>query len=353
MREATVSIANDDSDENPYTFSIQGTGADAPLVLFGANTFPAPNATLASGITHLTLEFNMDVKGAANAQSANHITNYLLFSDGGDGFQTVDCAGGVNPADVNIPIQNAYYDDQDEVGPFIVTLTINNDKPLAAGSYRFLACGTTSIENHAGVKLNDGADTALDFSVRRSSSTNSGSSENTGSSTINLPATGFAPGIVHSLPSQPASSLYSETDMTLSIPKLDINMPIVGVPKVLSGWDVTWLGDKAGYLAGTAFPTWIGNTVLTGHVWDEFNQPGPFAELKTLRYGDPIQIHIGDRVYTYQVRESSIISPLNVDAALAHEDFDWVTLLTCEDYNASGRTYSYRRMVRAVLVDVK
>jgi hypothetical protein len=30
LRSATVSIANDDSDENPYTFAIQGTGTTTP-----------------------------------------------------------------------------------------------------------------------------------------------------------------------------------------------------------------------------------------------------------------------------------------------------------------------------------
>jgi hypothetical protein len=35
LREATLSIANDDSDENPYTFAIQGTGTAPPTVGFG------------------------------------------------------------------------------------------------------------------------------------------------------------------------------------------------------------------------------------------------------------------------------------------------------------------------------
>ena len=73
--------------------------------------------------------------------------------------------------------------------------------------------------------------------------------------------------------------------------KLGMSMSIVGVPQSDSGWDVTWLGNSAGYLAGSAFPTWAGNTVITGHVWDAFNCPGAFAELKSLGYGDQVQIH--------------------------------------------------------------
>lgn len=37
---------------------------------------------------------------------------------------------------------------------------------------------------------------------------------------------------------------------------------------------------------------------------------------------------------------------------LSHEDYDWVTLLTCEDYSETLDTYRFRRAVRAVLVEV-
>ena len=118
-------------------------------------------------------------------------------------------------------------------------------------------------------------------------------------------------------------------------------------------WDVTWLDDEAGYLAGSAFPTWTGNTVLTGHVWDAYNQPGPFAELKSLKYGDPFQIHAWGQTYTYEVRESKLVTKRNIKAVMAAEEYDWVTLLTCEFYNPLTGEYISRRMVRAVLVSVE
>ena len=169
-----------------------------------------------------------------------------------------------------------------------------------------------------------------------------------------LPATGFRQGRVSDLPPQPASQAYAETEMLLSIPKLGVNMPIVGVPRNESGvWDVTWLGGNAGYLAGTAFPTWAGNTVLTGHVWDAYNQPGPFSELKKLGYGDQVQIHAWGVTYIYEVRESKLIGTRNTDAVLQSEEYDWLTLLTCEFYNPFTGDYLFRRAVRAVLVEVR
>jgi LPXTG-site transpeptidase (sortase) family protein len=81
--------------------------------------------------------------------------------------------------------------------------------------------------------------------------------------------------------------------------------------------------------------------------------PGPFAQLKTLQYGDQIQNHVDEQTYTYEVRDSRIISPNNANAALQHEEYDWITLITCENYNSMWGNYDYRRMVRAVLVNVK
>lgn len=168
-----------------------------------------------------------------------------------------------------------------------------------------------------------------------------------------LPATGFQPGQTTSLPAQPADKAYtSYNDMLLEIPSLQVSMPIVGVPLSTDGWDVTWLENNAGWLNGTAFPTWAGNTVITAHVWDAHNRPGPFAGLKTLRYGDVIKIQAWGQTYQYEVRESRLISPKNTTAVIKHEELDWVTLVTCEDYNLLFAKYSYRRVVRAVLTKV-
>ena len=172
-------------------------------------------------------------------------------------------------------------------------------------------------------------------------------------STSSLPSTGFRHGEAIQLPKQPAAKAYTETAMTLEIPKIGVSMPIVGVPQSENGWDVTWLGNSAGYLAGSALPTWAGNTVITAHVWDAYNQPGIFSELKTLKYGDQVQIQAWGMTYTYEVRESKLVTVKNVGAAFQSEEYDWLTLVTCEFYNPFTGDYLFRRNVRAVLVDVR
>jgi LPXTG-site transpeptidase (sortase) family protein len=154
------------------------------------------------------------------------------------------------------------------------------------------------------------------------------------------------------LPIQSVDKSYTSTDLWLEIPDLGVKMSIVGVPSTKDGWDVSWLDRNAGWLNGSAFPTWRGNSVLTGHVWDALNRPGPFAQLKTLKYGDQIKIHAFGMVYTYEITESLLITNADVKTAFKHEDKPAITLLTCESYQEVSNTYAYRRMVRAVLVNV-
>jgi len=140
--------------------------------------------------------------------------------------------------------------------------------------------------------------------------------------------------------------------MWLEIPELGVSISVVGVPQTSDGWDVTWLGSNAGWLNGTAYPTWNGNSVITGHVWDAFNRPGPFIQLKKLQFGDQINIHAFGQVYVYEVRENRLVLPDQTKIVLKHEEMPWVTLVTCENFSAESDSFTNRRMVRAVLVSV-
>lgn len=170
--------------------------------------------------------------------------------------------------------------------------------------------------------------------------------------TVGLPETGFAMGTLTQLPAQPAELAYTASDLVLTIPTLGLSMDIVGVPQGPNGWDVSWLGSDAGWLTGTGFPTMAGNSVLTAHVWNADNTSGPFAKLGQLQYGDRLSISAWGSTYTYEVRSNSLVSPSSVKP-LEHEDYDWVTLITCQYFNESTGEYALRRVVRAVLVRVE
>ena len=166
-----------------------------------------------------------------------------------------------------------------------------------------------------------------------------------------LPQTGFAPGQITRIPDQPLNKSYNlSAGLLIEIQKLGVKIPIVGVPITEQGWDVTWLNRNAGWLNSTAFPTWAGNSVVTAHVWDALNQPGPFAELDTLSWGDQIYIYINNERYTFEVREQIIVNENDLELMFRHEEHPWLTLLTCKDYDESSKTYASRLMVRAVMV---
>ncbi len=169
-----------------------------------------------------------------------------------------------------------------------------------------------------------------------------------------IPLTGFAPYRQTLLPVQPMTKAYDELgDFWLEIPSLDVETTIVGIPQSSDGWDVTWLGDKAGWLNGTAFPTWKGNSVITAHVYNSNGLPGPFIDLPKLKYGDQIIVHAWGQEYVYEVRETKEVLPDESSVITKHEELPWLTLVTCRGYDPTTNTYRYRYVIRAVQVKIK
>jgi len=168
-----------------------------------------------------------------------------------------------------------------------------------------------------------------------------------------LPATGFAPGRVSVLPSQPAEKSYNAmNNMWLEIPDLGVVLPIVGVPLSGEGWDLTWLSNQAGYLNGTTLPGDVGTTGLTAHVTLADGTPGPFRNLNRLYWGNKVILHVDGYRYTFEVRESRSVLPRDL-SVFKKDGYTWLTLLTCEGYVPWLDTYNYRLAVRAVLLKVE
>ncbi len=168
-----------------------------------------------------------------------------------------------------------------------------------------------------------------------------------------LPRTGFAPGRVTTLPQQPGDFQYAALDsLWMEIPRLGVKMSIVGVPFNQTDWELTWLGSQAGYLEGTAYPTHAGNTGITAHAYLANGLPGPFARLDQLRYGDQIIVHLNGQRHIYEVRQNRLVSPNDL-SVLQHEEYSWLTLITCKTYSETAGGYLYRVTVRAVLVKVE
>jgi LPXTG-site transpeptidase (sortase) family protein len=112
------------------------------------------------------------------------------------------------------------------------------------------------------------------------------------------------------------------------------------------------LWNNIGYLEGTAFPTLPGNTALTAHVVLPNGVPGPFARLNELGWKDEIQLQTEAGTYVYHVVYSWSTHARDL-SVLRHEELDFITLITCMDFDSRVGTYRQRLAVRAVLVEVK
>ncbi len=172
-------------------------------------------------------------------------------------------------------------------------------------------------------------------------------------SALEAPETGFAPNRWTSIPAQPAAQAYDTYgELRLEIPALEVEMDVMGIPLGADGWDVTWLADQAGYLAGTAFPTWSGNSVITAHKTLPSGIDGPFARLQELEYGDQIVLNAWGMRYVYEIRDEEVVRPWD-PGIFRHEDQSWVTLLTCDAWDEHTESYLTRRLVRAVLMQIE
>jgi LPXTG-site transpeptidase (sortase) family protein len=168
-----------------------------------------------------------------------------------------------------------------------------------------------------------------------------------------LPATGFAPDVVTSLPAQPAAKAYTRLGgMWLEIPRLGLSMPITGVPIVEGEWDLTWLSSQAGYLEGTTYPGQVGTSGITGHVTLADGAPGPFRYLEKLIWGDQVILHANGQRYIYEMRELRKVIPSDF-SIFKNDGYTWMTLVTCKDFAPLAQTYSYRTAVRAVLTRIE
>lgn len=340
----TGDVARGTSDHDPHVAAFLNN--ELPTVATGGvstgTTIINNGDKLDMTITSLTVRFDQAMYDPAGDTDSNDVTNpanFILVDSTGNGILTNSCAAGISAGNRQVATGPVIYDP----ATFTATFTVKNGLALHNSKYRLMVCGSTSLENLYEVKLagdgqTAGTDYILDFEVARA--------------TLLLPGTGFPVGKITPLDVQTADKAYTQSDLTLSIPQLGVALPIVGVPQTNSGWDLSWLGSSAGWLTGSAYPTWDGNSVITAHVWDASNNPGQFYQLKTLRYGDRFQIRSNGSIYIYEVRDNRLVSPTAFNTVFKHETASWVTLMTCEGFNANTSTYAYRRMVRAVLVNV-
>jgi LPXTG-site transpeptidase (sortase) family protein len=166
-----------------------------------------------------------------------------------------------------------------------------------------------------------------------------------------IPVTGFRPDTITILDGSP-HPYYDPTNIVIEIPVIRVNNTVLGVQIKDGGWDLSWLQDQVGWLNGTAYPTWQGNSVLTAHVINADGKPGVFSKLKYLGTGEYIFLYNSGYRYTYKVVSNRYVDPGD-STVFQHEDQAYLTLITCDTYDEKSNAYLKRVAVRAILVDAR
>ncbi|MBI5930648.1 MAG: class F sortase [Chloroflexi bacterium] len=112
------------------------------------------------------------------------------------------------------------------------------------------------------------------------------------------------------------------------------------------GWDVSNLGQKVGYLQGTARPGSEHHVVLVGHVELRDGAPGVFKKLDKLTSGDIVILYVGAREIRYTVTEVFETDTYNL-SVIADSTDKLLTMITCAGYDFISNTYQKRLVVQA------
>ena len=122
-----------------------------------------------------------------------------------------------------------------------------------------------------------------------------------------------------------------EVFAVLNIPKINLDMPVY-----LGATDQN-LANGAAYLSQTSLPIGGENTncVIAGH--RGWNGAYYFRYVPDLRKGAVVTLQNLWETLSYQVVETKIIAPSDVDAIRIQEGRELLTLLTCHPYASGGK----------------
>jgi len=334
-----VNTATGDSNETPpgtSTVTVSFTVADLSLAKSVNNSTPAAGSTINFTLT----VSNIGPDPATGVEVTDHLPSGYTYVSSTATQGTYNSATGIWTVG-SMPVNSAQ--------TLTIVVTVN-----AAGNHNNIGEVTAAIQvdpdsqpnNH-----NPAEDDQDNVAVTISGGPGPAQTPNPPSAGFLIPVSGFKANDVTDMRNVPQEKYSSTGDVTLEIPGLSVKISIVGVPKKNGTWNVAWLENEAGWLEGSAFPSWNGNSILTSHVYLASGLPGPFINLHKLKFGNKIVVHAYGQKYTFEVQTNTVVAA-NDQSVMKHEEKPWLTLITCKDYDEKLKTYKNRIVVRAVLVSV-
>jgi LPXTG-site transpeptidase (sortase) family protein len=132
----------------------------------------------------------------------------------------------------------------------------------------------------------------------------------------------------------PASqaSLEVPAAPTISIPKINVNAPVVYASDNNESDILTDLESGVVHYANTAMPGQPGNSVIFGHSSNDWWEPGNykfvFVLLDKLQAGDTFTVNYNSHQYLYQVTGTQVVEPTDLSVLNQTPDPE-MTLITC------------------------
>lgn len=158
-----------------------------------------------------------------------------------------------------------------------------------------------------------------------------------------LPRTGFPTGTTMTIKE---SVTYAKTNMSISIPTLNVEENIVIVPLVDGNFPVEGLGENIGLLEGSG-PGKEDLFVLAAHNHLNNQEQGPFVKLSAMKESDLIFISgANDSSRTFVVYANEKFASDDIDGLASYVKPGCMILITCEDESIEGG-YLNRRVIFA------
>ena len=116
----------------------------------------------------------------------------------------------------------------------------------------------------------------------------------------------------------------------LEIEKIKLKLPIY------HGVSEEALEDGGGHLEGTSLP--VGGETTHAILFGHRGLPSAklFTDLDQVEVGDTFQITVLDRVLVYEVTQTEVVLPEELNGLVAESDKDQVTLVTCTPYGVNS-----------------
>ena len=138
----------------------------------------------------------------------------------------------------------------------------------------------------------------------------------------------------------------------IQIPAIGLDTVVKYVPYDGFTWSIGGLKQEIAWLGETSWPGLGKNTGLAGHVTLVDGSDGPFRYLSDLRAGDSVTVYTQENIYTYTVREQSVVQDSDL-SVLEPTDKSQLTLITCTNWNKDLKLYLDRLIVVADLAKVE